>query len=577
MEDQAAVHRIYQELGALSNSVQPSEERARAQAKYEAVKKQHRDEGDPERERALCKEMTRCLDHLEHVEKQEKVEEEQRKTRQQELEKQLIPLLSKRYGGFTPSVQQRSEQSDEDATLPTPSSTTRGINTGLDNNKTMNTATDSPIDFENTVRGRGQSAEPPEDIAQAPGIRDTTEPRSTTERTHSRATTIDQQDSVEQTGRTDPGPSSDHSTAIDPQRTVQQTGETSSSNKRRGADTTASRRTKHQRQAIETGSLTKNTILFGEVYGDGQVDRRCRIIERDGRYYIFKCKKHDRLFDAKDPLQSATIHLKSHGKLRSTHENAFKNFGYQVIGCTEEQIVLNNRLVDRYLGEQEHKKERRKASTYNLRRYPRTGDTYMAWWNCDGVIVLHALLVIPFSESEPRYGVDVCVENSELGDDIPACYESDGTWAEGYKDGQRHMKNRIYPIMCFDGNDPHLVDWLPVAQFRKLDVHDPHLDYAQDVRDYLASTSNNGDSNDNSVGDGPTFSGHTQTHIEERPESVEPVRGYRTLPATGIPESHPQRDVKVESLTRPSERQQLWPLARRAPPAMESLDNSDSE
>ena len=113
----------------------------------------------------------------------------------------------------------------------------------------------------------------------------------------------------------------------------------------------------------------------------------------------------------------------------------------------------------------------------------------MAWWNCDGVIILHALLVIPFSESEPGYGVDICVENSDLGDDIPACYESDGTWAEDYKDGQRHMKNRIYPIMCFDGNDPHLVDWLPVAQFRKLDVHDPHLDYAQDVKDYLASRS----------------------------------------------------------------------------------------
>ena len=180
-------------------------------------------------------------------------------------------------------------------------------------------------------------------------IRDTIEPRSTIERTHSRSTTVDQQDGVEQTGRTDPGPSSDHSTVIDQGRTVQQTGETSSSNKRRGANTTVSRRTKHQRQAIETGSLTKNTISFNEVYGDSQINRRRRIMERDGRYYIFKCKNHDKHFDAKDPLQSATIHLKSHGKLRSTHENAFKYFEYQVLDCTEAQSVINNRVVDQYL------------------------------------------------------------------------------------------------------------------------------------------------------------------------------------------------------------------------------------
>jgi len=215
-------------------------------------------------------------------------------------------------------------------------------------------------------------------------------------------------------------------------------------------------------------------------------------MERDGRYYVFKCKKHDKLFDAKDPLQSATIHLKSHGKLRSTHQNAFKYFGYQVMGCTEEQSLVNNRAIDRHLEEQEHKRERRKASTYNLERDPQTGKTYMAWWNCDGNVVLHALLVIPFSD--PGYGVDICVENSELGDDIPFCYERDEAgdyvWAERYRDGEEHVKNRVYPIMCFDGNNPHLVDWLPVYQFRTLDVHDEHLDYAQDVKDYLASRKN---------------------------------------------------------------------------------------
>ncbi|RFN54527.1 hypothetical protein FIE12Z_1182 [Fusarium flagelliforme] len=591
MEDQAAIHRIIQQLALLPNPEKLSEDLAQAQAKYNIATKQYSDEVDPVRKRALLRELTRCERHLEDTEKQEEAKAD--------LQEQLHRLLSKRHGESTPSVQQRSKQAHEDATLTTPDTTTTGINTGLDNDRGTNPATESPIDFQNPVeeslRVGDRSTEPPEDILQAPDIRDTAEPVFTTERTDSCSTTLYQQDSVEQTGRAVPSPSSDHSTAIDQQRTVQQTGETSGSNKRRGADTSASRRTKHQRHAIETGSLTKNTIQFNEVYGDSRVNRRCRIMERDGRYYVFKCKKHDKLFDAKDPLQSATIHLKSHGKLRSTHENAFKYFGYQVMGCTEEQSLVNNGAIDGYWEEQEHKRERRKASTYNLEREPRTGETYMAWWNCDGIVVLHALLVIPFSD--PGYGVDICVDNSDLGDDVPACYESDGTWAEGYKHGQKYVKKRVYPIMCFDGNNPHLVDWLPMCQFRELDVHDEHLDYVQDVKDYLASRSNttglenevegesedlyddsrNGDGDNGGAGDEATLGGHTQTDVQEPAETVDPVGGGRTGITRNIPEHHPQRDVKFESSTGPSGWHQLWPMARRGPPAMESLDNSDSE
>ncbi|KAL6918257.1 hypothetical protein FSST1_009752 [Fusarium sambucinum] len=515
MEDQAALHRIIQELGPLLNPVQPSEERSRAQAVYNAAERRHSNELNPVRKRALVRELARCEGHLEDIEKQEKVKAEL-------LQEQLHRLLSKRHGEFTPSVQQRSEQPDEDATLATPDTTTTGIETGLDHDRGISPASKSPINFtnpfEDSVRAGHHSTAPPGDDIQAPDIRETIEP--TTERTYTPAN-VDEQDGVEQTGGS------------------------SGSNKRR-CNTSASRRAKHQRQAIATGPLTKNTIMFNEVYKDGQVDRRCRIMERDGCYYIFKCKKHDRLFDGNDPLQSATMHLKSHGKLRSTHDNAFEYLGSQVLNCTEINCAENNRAVDRYLEEQEHKRERRKASAYNLERYPRTGETYMAWWDVDGVVMLHALLVIPFSE--PGYGVDICVENSELGDDIPACYKSNGDWAVGYKYGGKHVENRMYPIMCFDGNNPHLVDWLPMIHFRLLDVDDQHLDYAQDVKNYIASRRN-----------------------------VSSVEGKRTGTTTEIRESRPQRDVKVETSTQPSGRDQLWPMARRGPPAMESLVNSDSE
>ena len=95
----------------------------------------------------------------------------------------------------------------------------------------------------------------------------------------------------------------------------------------------------------------------------------------------------------------------------------------------------------------------------------------------------------------------------------------------------------------------------------------------EDESEDLYNDSRNGDGDD----DGPTFSGHTQPHIEGRPATAEPVEGDHTGTATEIPEKDPQRDVKVETSTQHSGRHQLWPLARRAPPAMESLDNSDSE
>lgn len=163
-----------------------------------------------------------------------------------------------------PPIHQQSEQPGEDASLATTS-------TGLDDDQATNPATESPIDFQNTVQAGDQSTEPLEDI------RNTIE-LSTGERTHSR-----------------------HSTAINQQDTVQLTSETPRSNKRQ-ANTSASRRTKHQRQAIAMGPLIKNTILFNEVYGDGRANRRCRTMERNGCYYIFKCKKYNKLFDAKDSI-----------------------------------------------------------------------------------------------------------------------------------------------------------------------------------------------------------------------------------------------------------------------------------
>lgn len=133
MDDQADIRRIIQELVVLSNPVQPSEQRSRAQAEYNAADERYSSEVDPARRRALVFELARCEEHLREIEHQEQVKEDL-------LQKELHRLLSKRHGESAPSVQQRSEQPEEDATRATPSTITADVNTGLDNDQATNPA-----------------------------------------------------------------------------------------------------------------------------------------------------------------------------------------------------------------------------------------------------------------------------------------------------------------------------------------------------------------------------------------------------------------------------------------------------
>ena len=114
MEDQAAVHRIIHQLEPLLKPAQPLEQRARAQVEYNATEERYSHELDPARKGTLVRELARCEGHLGDIEKQEDVKKKQDKAKVELLQEQLHRLLSKRYGGSTPPVQQRSEQPYED-------------------------------------------------------------------------------------------------------------------------------------------------------------------------------------------------------------------------------------------------------------------------------------------------------------------------------------------------------------------------------------------------------------------------------------------------------------------------------
>ncbi|KAJ4141761.1 hypothetical protein NW768_000978 [Fusarium equiseti] len=236
----------------------------------------------------------------------------------------------------------------------------------------------------------------------------------------------------------------------------------------------------------DTSPRTKRTIRFDEVHRDGQ---RCwsRIIKREGYYYIFKCKEHYKIFDAKDPLKAAKSHLRMHS-LNPNNKNAFKYLAYCVVDCNEARRMENETIVNRFLEEQKYKRQRDEASVYDIDGYPQPGKVYMVWWDNkndeEGRYILQAILVLPFSD----------IKNSVLIYGIPPYYKSNEAggydWAEGYKDGQKHAKNRKYPVMCFDGKARHELNWLHVEEFRQLNLEDEHLEHRQEVQNYLASNSN---------------------------------------------------------------------------------------
>ncbi|KAF5665958.1 hypothetical protein FDENT_12440 [Fusarium denticulatum] len=322
---------------------------------------------------------------------------------------------------------------------------------------------------------------------------------------------------------------------------------------------------------------------------------------------------------------------KGHSTKRSNATQALRSLGTQVLECSDADLALNNDATDRYLAEQEEKKKRREASPRNLIQAPQNGEIYMAWFGDDDVgHCLHAFLVMPFF---PRRSDDPemqSVNESDLKVDIPACYKLNKTsdrydWAEGYEEHGKYAGNRVYPIMCLVGEIPHKVDWLPVCHFRNLNLNDKDLEDKDIIKAYISRNLegklslievcfflllielNTGHGNevedesedlygDSLAGDDdvPTSSGHRHIHIDRTSENVNNDQSFQpgataenqesrspgpNLPTQGVknePTAIARGDEAARRARQPSVRQR-WPSARKGPPDMETLDDSDSE
>ncbi|EXK78585.1 hypothetical protein FOQG_16741 [Fusarium oxysporum f. sp. raphani 54005] len=225
---------------------------------------------------------------------------------------------------------------------------------------------------------------------------------------------------------------------------------------------------------------------------------------RSGEWYVFQCQEHDLPLDSlARPAQAAARHAIAHG-LQSTHASAIEAFDIRIVGCDaafakshNDRVVIqperkagrqvNSATVDRVdrprhdpgndgeMAERvsdvnsshpRHVPVRRAAATRKRTILSRDPDgtehpaeitvktIYWIKWPDDGIC--YPAYVLPW-ESFPRfrskYLVPVDRGLLELVDELPACYDKGhgfaGVWAEGYKDGQRNMNKRLYPVIFF--------------------------------------------------------------------------------------------------------------------------------
>ncbi|KAF4414592.1 hypothetical protein FACUT_14147 [Fusarium acutatum] len=223
-----------------------------------------------------------------------------------------------------------------------------------------------------------------------------------------------------------------------------------------------------------------------------------------GEWYVFQCEEHSLRVDGRArPAQAAARHAIAHG-LPPTRPSAIEAFGIKIVGCNDaiakahnDRVVIQpkgkagcqvNRGADdkAYRPQRERRTENEMASLLgdispsHPRHIPiRQGAVtrkctiltreldgtekpaeitpktiYWIKWPDDGIC--YPAYVIPW-ESFPRFRSKYLAPADrgllESVDELPACYDKRhgfaGVWAEGYKDGQRKMNARVYPVIFF--------------------------------------------------------------------------------------------------------------------------------
>ncbi|KAK8092668.1 uncharacterized protein PG998_014773 [Apiospora kogelbergensis] len=263
----------------------------------------------------------------------------------------------------------------------------------------------------------------------------------------------------------------------------------------------------HARKKTKTAAATEEpyNVDFDEVFQNGLALHKHMIIQyppESDRWYLLRCDDHGLHFN-QNPLHGAARHMRAaehRGPKRHLDINTLKDadswslaiqtMGLRVSNCDATKAQQNNTAFTQALDagykpikpdsnkkpapsqiisqpqpaprEQEVLGDASRLSTEpewseenggELITHPLEGKPYLGYWRSGSRGQgWHALVVLPLGRFD-AIGLHGSLLETELAKSIPACYDrqsaTDLPWAEGYRDGERLVAKRRFPVMWF--------------------------------------------------------------------------------------------------------------------------------
>uniref|UniRef100_A0A098DG26 Uncharacterized protein n=1 Tax=Gibberella zeae (strain ATCC MYA-4620 / CBS 123657 / FGSC 9075 / NRRL 31084 / PH-1) TaxID=229533 RepID=A0A098DG26_GIBZE len=125
---------------------------------------------------------------------------------------------------------------------------------------------------------------------------------------------------------------------------------------------------------------------------------------------------------------------------------------------------------------------------------PKPGNVYATYWKKTKEWL--AVVLLPMGDFS-TVGIPGSIVSCDLVDSLPPCYRKTSkkgpyVWAKGYRNGEEHEKERMFPVMFFDGRPfpaKSAIMWIEARELRAFDLkREPKLvPHTKAIRGYLKS------------------------------------------------------------------------------------------
>lgn len=294
----------------------------------------------------------------------------------------------------------------------------------------------------------------------------------------------------------------------------------------RFADTPESESKQHFGRQVSPAREAAESVDFSEIFEDGKARIKYIIVkgsEPFNGWYILRCDRHNQYF-RRAPVHGASRHLCEFHGLPSRHNRSIEMLGVRVRNCNRELADKNNAAAEKtWTPRKQASAKKGKKSLASLAKKPVPsnpsppkqqplpslapvpsndngiidpveGDLYSVFCP-DGNRFLPALMLRMGNFDGLGVEGSIWLEHGRLG--VPGCYITDtkkltfSKWTPGcgYEDGGFNVRERMFPVMYFDGSEfpsNTSVGWAAAKNLRVLDYADPEMPFHRAVSDFLS-------------------------------------------------------------------------------------------